>query len=177
MCEIVKEGLFMKEVFMEIKDYPIYSVSNKGNVKNNYTEQMLKPFFDKDGYPMVKISNSQSRKTFRVHRLVALHFIENEYNKPQVNHIDGNKVNNNVENLEWVTQEENYLHALKAGLMRRRSVPVTAICISTGEKFYFESSSDCAKYLDSPKGSVSAVLNKKRNSLKGYLIEYTHLRI
>ena len=65
-----------------------------------------------NGYIRVYIYN----KTFALHRLIALAFIENTENKEQVNHIDGNKLNNSVENLEWVSNQENQIHKFKIGL-------------------------------------------------------------
>lgn len=74
----------------------------------------LKPFKNKKGYLCVDLNS----KSFRIHRLVALAFIPNPENKPQVNHIDGNKCNNNVSNLEWCTNSENQLHAFKHNLQK-----------------------------------------------------------
>lgn len=100
----------MDEVWTEIVDYPNYQVSNFGNVKNVKRNKYLKPDKDKDGYLNYKLYNNGESKTFKAHRLVALNFIQNTQNKPHVNHIDGVKTNNNVENLEWVTQQENERH-------------------------------------------------------------------
>ena len=93
-----------------------YSVSNLGRVKNNKNEYILKGGMQ-NGYHSVSIPISPgNNKHFRVNRLVAQTFIPNLDNKPYVNHIDGNKLNNNVENLEWVTASENSVHAYQNGL-------------------------------------------------------------
>ena len=91
----------------------IYSVSNTGLVMNSKTNYILKANKSRKGYLLVGIENHSCK----VHRLVAEAFIPNPENKPQVNHIDGNKSNNDVSNLEWVTQEENMKHAVDTGLL------------------------------------------------------------
>lgn len=90
------------------------------------------------GYPVVHLNIRGTNKTLRVHRLVAESFIPNPYNKPQVNHINGDKTDNRVENLEWVTRSENCIHREKViwggqhpSGRRRRKV----ICLDTGEIF------------------------------------------
>jgi len=92
-----------------IKDFPNYSVSNFGNVKNNKTNRIMK-LNVKCGYYHISLNNNTDKKTFKVHRLVALAFIENTHNKPEVNHKDKNKLNNNINNLEWMTRKENNQH-------------------------------------------------------------------
>jgi len=103
------------EIWVVINNYPLYSISNLGNVKNNKTNLKLKIDHNKDGYCQVKLYNPKP-KTKTIHRLVALHFIENPENKREVNHKDGNKLNNCVNNLEWVTKKENKAHADTTGL-------------------------------------------------------------
>lgn len=71
-----------------------------------------------DGYECVTLRTSVGRKTFRVHRLVAIRYIKNKDSKPEVNHKDGIKTNNNLSNLEWVTHSENIKHAWDNGLLK-----------------------------------------------------------
>lgn len=97
------------EEWREIINFPNYSVSNLGNVKNNKTNKVMK-INVKGGYCHISLKNETSKKTFKVHRLVASAFIPNPENKSDVNHEDKNKLNNNVSNLTWMTRKENCQH-------------------------------------------------------------------
>lgn len=102
------------EVWKDIKGYEsLYQVSNTGKIKSLRfgRERILKPI-KRQGYLRVDLIS----KWFSVHRLVALHFIPNPENKPEVNHKDGDKKNNCVDNLEWNTAQENMRHAHDTGL-------------------------------------------------------------
>ena len=97
------------EEWRVINDYPNYSISNLGNVKNNKTGKFLKSCV-KGGYLHISLTNDKIKKTFKVHRLVALAFIENPENKSDVNHKNKNKLDNTLWNLEWMTRRENNQH-------------------------------------------------------------------
>lgn len=99
-----------------IQDFPKYSITEDGHVINIETNKVLKPLLNKVGYLQLGlyISGKQTRKY--LHRLIAEAFIPNPENKPEVNHIDGNKQNNSISNLEWVTPSENRKHAYTIGL-------------------------------------------------------------
>ena len=113
----------MLEIWKDIVGYEnLYQISNFGNVlslnyANKHFPKILKTNRHKDGYQLVGLSKNGSKKFFTVHKLVAQAFIPNPQNKEQINHIDGNKANNHVDNLEWVTPKENVIHAFKTGLM------------------------------------------------------------
>lgn len=101
---------------MRYKDYNFndnYIVYENGKIFSKKRGIFLKPSLDKKGYQIVVLTIGGKQVTKRVHRIVAEHFIPNPENKPQVNHIDKNKQNNDISNLEWVTASENMLHALK----------------------------------------------------------------
>ena len=93
-----------------------YSVSDNGEVRKDTNNYMMKLQIQQ-GYQHVTLQINGKPKRFRVHRLVAEAFIPNPENKPYVNHIDGNRQNNNINNLEWVTPAENTQHAVNTGLM------------------------------------------------------------
>lgn len=97
-----------------------YQVSNLGRVRSFIQGfcQTLKTRNNKDGYVYVILSGNCGRKTLKVHRLVANAFIPNVYGKREVNHKNGIKSDNSVENLEWVTKSENEIHAYKTGLKK-----------------------------------------------------------
>lgn len=105
----------MKEIWKPIKGYKGYEISNHGRVKSYHKTKngrILKGSINAYGYVDVKLKRENNRQdTIKIHRLVALHFIPNIENKPEVNHIDGNKSNNKYDNLEWCNRSENIQHA------------------------------------------------------------------
>ena len=94
----------------QIKDYPNYWIYDNGDVLNTNTQKILEGSIGEHGYKYYRLSVNNVKKMFYAHRLVAEHFIPNPDAKPVVNHIDGNKLNNDVSNLEWVTYSENTKH-------------------------------------------------------------------
>lgn len=106
------------EIWRDIAGYEgFYQVSNFGRVKSfkSGQERILKPTF-RNGYLRIKLCNAGKYSHINIHRIVAQSFIPNINNKPQVNHIDGCKLNDHVSNLEWCTNSENRQHSYKLGL-------------------------------------------------------------
>jgi len=100
-----------------------YQADEEGNIWSlpncRYSEtRLMRNTINRCGYKLVSINKDNKGKTFLVHRLVAAAFIPNPYNKETVNHIDGNKTNNHVSNLEWCTRSENQYHAHRTGLRK-----------------------------------------------------------
>lgn len=107
----------MDEIFKDVVGFESYfKVSNLGKVFSKRSNKILKTFISKKGYERLATKINGINKCFVIHRLVAITFIPNTHNKPEVNHIDGNKCNNIVEKLEWVTTSENAIHAYTTGL-------------------------------------------------------------
>lgn len=143
----------MNEIWRKIEGFENYEVSNLGNVRSlkNKKVKILKLIKRETGYIFINLYKNKKIHHKSVHRLVASTFIPNPQNKFQVNHIDGDKTNNKVENLEWCTAKENSQHAWNTGLSRMtkehkkkisrslkgekhpRARKVT--CITTGEIF------------------------------------------
>ena len=121
------------EEWRMINQFPNYSVSNLGNVMNNKTNKIMKLCL-KGGYYHIGLSNVKNRKNMKVHRLVALAFIDNPENKPEVNHINKNKLDNSISNLEWVTHKENMIHKSNGLIYKsNKNKPINRIDKITGE--------------------------------------------
>ena len=90
--------------------YPNYIITKDGKVYNTQRNKYLTPSKNEGGYMALGLSDGKKRLSFIVHRLVALLFLDNPNNHPEVNHIDGNKSNNNVDNLEWISRSNNMKH-------------------------------------------------------------------
>lgn len=138
-----------------------YYVSSWGRVKSLKfgKERILKPGLIGNGYPAVSICYAKKKQKCEIiHKLVAMAFIPNPYAKPQVNHKDGNKLNNHIDNLEWVTIKENIQHAWDTGLFedKRKKVAASAklhhskpvLDLLTGTKY--NSLSDACRVLNEP---------------------------
>lgn len=100
------EEEFVAEEFREIEDFN-FSISNLGRVRNDKTRKIRKPSKDTNGYFIVTLLKDSKSYCKSVHRLIAHAFIPNPYDKPVIDHIDGNKTNNTFSNLRWATSQEN----------------------------------------------------------------------
>lgn len=162
------------EVFKDVIGYEgLYKISNLGNVisLNNYRRKfnrLLCPF-ESVGYKYVSLHNRGNTTRIAIHRLIAIHFIINPENKPMVNHKDGNKQNNNIENLEWCTCKENIQHAYDTGLkkigvnhIKRTKEVHSKKVINTETKEVFISGLEAAKTTIYSYSYVLSMLNGNR---------------
>lgn len=168
----------MNEIWKDIKDYEgLYQVSNLGRVKRVKAGKILKGFKITKGYVGVRLSKNGIVSNKKIHRLVAQAFISNPESKPQVNHIDENKTNNVISNLEWSTAKENSNHGTRnerAGkaISKSKSIPIIAINIKTGESTEFYGSNECARQLDLSQGNITSVLKGRYKQTGGYTFKY-----
>ena len=161
------------EIWRPVKGYEdYYLVSNKGNIfsiRNN--RKLIIKVNSRHHYCEIEFNINGKTSYFRVHRLVAEAFIPNPENKPYVNHIDGVKQNNNVENLEWVTGTENNIHAIKAGL-----VPETRakyLFFNQLEHYVFNSQQELCNFANIGKGSVGKMIKNYYKLQKGKFAGFT----
>ena len=186
------------EIWKDIDGFAgFYQVSNKGNVKSlereityedgrvyNYPSKNIKQTLDGRGYPTVGFNVGGNKSSHRVHRLVAENFIPRTFSLSplEVNHIDGNKKNNNVENLEWVTSSENTLKGYEIGLFEKsretsryiakqnkkfsRSIKTQVENIETGEVLIFNSASEASVHFGYKKNAFTEAM-RVRNGIAG----------
>jgi hypothetical protein len=165
----------MLEVWQPIIGFEDYEVSTLGNIRSLRTFYRSEPIQLKQtvskqrGYPVVRLSYAGFIKTIPVHRLVAEAFNDNPDNKPEVNHKDGNKLNNKADNLEWSTYSENLQHAYNTGLRLNKVIQRSM----SGE--FIKEFSNCAeaeRYTGFRRQSIARCARKERLSYAGYLWEY-----
>lgn len=160
----------------------IYEVSDTGLVRTHkdkvthstrsgvrhWNQRVLKQKVSKDNCCRVSLYKNKSEKTWLVHRLVAIAFLPMQPGKEYVNHIDGNRLNNNLSNLEWCDHKENNNHAFDTGLMPCE--PVILFNTKTKEYHRFRSMAKASEFLGRNPGYISAVLKNGKRSVKDYEI-------
>ena len=157
-----------EELWKEWPQDPRIKVSNKGNVVS---------YKRGSGYPLKKSHNADCYQKVAagyhgfpqlVHRMVAETWIDNPNDCKEVNHINGDKSDNRVENLEWVTRSQNMRHAFRSGLLKVKGTPVRIV--ETGETF--DSISECARRIGGSQQHISDCLSGKQSTHRGYHFEY-----
>lgn len=180
-----------EEIWKPIPEYQgIYSISNCGRIKSHrrpsvnkdgpivLKEKILKISIKSGGYPSVGLRKAKQSKAHIVSRLVALAFIPNPENKPEVNHKNGNKLDNRVDNLEWNTPKENTRHAHKLGLVRKligqenkKSKPISQ-CQPDGKLVNVYSSINLAREDGYTTSGIIKVCQGKAPYYKGFKWKY-----
>lgn len=171
----------------------IYQVNECGEIYSFHSKRLLKPYIASDGYLRVNLSKNNKVKITMLHRIVAEVFIPNPNNLPVVNHIDGNKGNPNIGNLEWVTFSDNSYHAFAHGLSRisdRCKKAVSKIAAENGAKTTqkaVDRLSLSGEYIDSFKSireaeritgisraNIGEVCRGRRRTAHGYIWKYSN---
>lgn len=197
----------MKEVWKDIKGYEdSYQISNKGRFKSKTRTQIFKngkiykrkgrlhklKVYSNNGYIIVGLCKQNKRKNMTIHRLVAQAFIDNSLGKPCINHINGIKTDNRVENLEWVTYKENGIKAVEQGLIKtgkespnygnydlnkKKNKKVEMLSTKNEVLKIFSSISSAARYLGNKEYAtdIVKVCKNKRKTAYGYKWRYNEL--
>jgi len=149
-----------------------YEVSNTGNIRNSQTGRVLKPSIRAQYYG-VSLSKNTKSKTYNIHSIVAMMFIDNPNNYKVVNHKDGNKVNNNVENLEWCSYKENTAHALENKLIKLHRKKVKQLSYDGTQLIkIYDSIRDAEKETGISNKQISKVCRNKMPTSHGFRWEY-----
>jgi hypothetical protein len=180
----------MTEVWIDISGYEgLYQVSNLGRVKScekmifhfrgglrKLKEKIRKPVTDNYGYIVIDLYKEGKGKLYKVHRLVGVAFIPNEEDKKFINHKNGIKNDNNVNNLEWCTHSENQIHAFKNGLKKPQINGEKAVLMyqkGTGEfVMEFKSISNASKHLNCSNSDICNVLKGRQKSVRNNTFQY-----
>ncbi len=163
-----------KEIFKDLRGYEgLYQIGNKGSIYSLITNRFIKHNKHKCGYLKYSLSKDGQMKTFLAHRLVASNFVPNPNNLPQVNHIDGNKLNNDFSNLEWCTKQYNTKHAFdnNLGNFRERALSnikkineetsYKKIILKKGNELYeFSSVSKAADFFQLKRDNITRAIRK-----------------
>ena len=156
----------------EWRDVPgyagVYQVSNLGRARSS--RGILSPAVSWDGYCRVALRKNGTRVMIALHRLVALVFIPNPENKPQVNHKDGDRRNCKVENLEWVTNAENQRHRRRVNNSGGNRGKRAVVCTTTGQTF--ETISEAARQTGTRIASILECCKGQRKKANGYGWQY-----
>lgn len=162
------------DIWLTLKEFPIYEINQYGDIRNKRTGHIKKPRKDAWGYNQVSLSRGIHGKNISktVHRLVADTFYDGDHKEFQVNHIDGNKTNNFIGNLEFVTGSENVKHAYDTGIRKPSGGrgPIRKIrIVETGQ--VFDNMADCARHIHGDNGNICRCVNNPSKTYKGFHYE------
>lgn len=179
-------------IWKDVKGYEdFYKINKTGEVYSNHSKRKLKPYKSSDGYLRVNLSKNSKVKITMVHRLVAESFIPNPHNYPVVNHIDGNKANPDISNLEWTSHSGNSKHAYERGLSKisdKNRRAVSKIAAENGAKTTrkavlqfdlegrivreFPSIKEASRQTKTNDGNISLVCKGKYKHAGGFIWKY-----
>ena len=178
------------EIWKTITNFPNYEISNLGNIRNSNNKYIMKPFTNEAGYLRISLYNDTvKRKKFYIQRLVAQEFIENFENKPTVNHINNNPLDNRVCNLEWSTMKEQNAHKYKTNNNFEKRSNIKSIwrlnCVTSEKIEKYESTTQAVKWIKENNltktdnvltlgQSLINVSNGKNNTAYGFKWEYEY---
>lgn len=158
------------EIYRDIEGYSgLYQVSNLGNVRSLVRNRVLKPCVKPNGYLYVCLYNGKEKHMCNIHRLVAMAFIPNPTNLPQVNHKDECKTNNMVDNLEWCSGDYNSNYGTRNTRIGER-LSKKVLCVETG--ITYQSVNDIQQKLGYSAGNICLCCNGKRKSAYKYHWKY-----
>ena len=152
--------------YIRINGYENYLVSNKGEVINEKTSHILKPFMGTGGYLYVTLSKDGKGHPKRLHRLVAEAFCLRRTEATEVNHKNGDKTDNRANNLEWVTKSENMNHAYRNGLQKstHKGKVRSVVCLNDGK--FFGTICEASEYYGVSKSQIYWCCRRKSNKCK-----------
>lgn len=161
----------MEEEWRSTRQYPGYSCSNLGRVRNDKHNRILNGTINNKGYMRYDLCINGKRVAVSGHRLIALTFIPNTTRKPYINHIDGDKTNNCVSNLEWCTAKENTQHAiLKLNKANGGWNKKPVVCINTGA--VYNSVLEAGLKLGIKDSLIARVCKQERKTTHGLRFKY-----
>jgi hypothetical protein len=169
-------------MWKDISDYPNYMVNESGEIYSKVRKKLLKQQVTKFGYARVGLYKNNTMKLFAVHRIVAQAFIPNPNNLPQINHINENKLDNRVENLEWCTPSYNINHGSRNKIVSKKLTEYKNVTVAkhvqqinkdTGDIVKtWTSTREIERELGIPHSNIHACCTGKRKTRKGYIWRY-----
>lgn len=157
------------ETFVKIDGFENYEVSNLGKVRNMKNGRILKPKLQKNGYLTYCLSENNKQKRLYLHRIIAIAFIDNPDEKPCVNHIDENKLNNDLSNLEWCTARENLVHGTRMKrIAEKLSQKVIQLDLNGNVLNIFKSMRQAERETGVFASNISSCCNGKAKSAGGF---------
>ncbi|ARM65540.1 HNH endonuclease [Lactococcus phage R31] len=157
------------ETFVKIEGFENYEVSNQGKVRNIKSGRVLKTSLNNNGYLRLFLCENNKRKHLYLHRIIATAFIDNPDEKPCVNHIDENKLNNDLSNLEWCTVRENLIHGTRIKRAAEKCFKkIIQLDLNDNVLNEFESMTQAEKKTGVLLKYISSCCNGKRKSAGGF---------